>query len=54
MSGLSQEELADNGRINRSHLGQIERGECHITILTLQRIAAALDTSLSALLRGID
>jgi transcriptional regulator with XRE-family HTH domain len=54
MSGLSQEELADHGRINRSHLGQIERGECHLTIITLQRIAVALDISMSTLLRGID
>jgi transcriptional regulator with XRE-family HTH domain len=34
-------------------MGEIERGECNVTIKTLQKVAMALDTSVSTLLRGI-
>jgi transcriptional regulator with XRE-family HTH domain len=52
-SGLTQEQLADCGKIHRTHMGEIERGECNVTIKTLQKVAMALDTSVSTLLRGI-
>lgn len=48
--GLSQEAVADAARIDRSHMGKIERGERNVTVLNLLRIAAALDTTAAALL----
>ena len=48
--GLSQEALADAAKIDRSHLGKIERGERNVSVLNLARIAAALDDLPSLLL----
>jgi transcriptional regulator with XRE-family HTH domain len=49
--GLSQEALADDAGIDRSHMGKIERGERNVTLLNLIRIAAALNALPSDLLR---
>lgn len=48
--GLSQEELAHLSGIDRSHMGKIERGERNVTILNIERVAAALQTTPSKLL----
>jgi transcriptional regulator with XRE-family HTH domain len=47
---LSQEELAHMAGINRSHMGQIERGTKTAGITTVDSIAKALNCSLSLLL----
>ena len=39
---VSQEALAHNAGIDRSHMGKIERGERNVTALNLLRIAKAL------------
>ena len=39
---VSQEALAHNAGIDRSHMGKIERGERNVTALNLLRVAAAL------------
>jgi len=44
---LSQEELADEASIDRSHMGKIERGERNVTVLNMIRIAKALGTDVS-------
>lgn len=49
--GLSQEVLADDAGIDRSHMGKIERGERNVTFLNIFRIAAALNALPSDLLR---
>jgi len=49
-AGLSQEALADNAGIDRSHMGKIERGERNVSILNLSRVAAALHVLPSELL----
>lgn len=46
---LSQEELALKANIDRSHLGRIERGDNNVAILSLARIAHALDTTITKL-----
>ena len=38
---VSQEALAHNAGIDRSHMGKIERGERNVTALNLLRIAKA-------------
>lgn len=49
--GLSQEALADAAGIDRSHMGKIERGERNVTLLNIVRIADALATKPSELMR---
>lgn len=48
--GLSQESLAGLAGVNRSYLGQIERGEVQVSVAALQKIADALGEELSALI----
>ena len=43
--GLSQEKLAGASGLDRSFVGQIDRGERNVTLPTLLRIALALDTT---------
>lgn len=49
-AGLSQEALADSAKIDRSHMGKIERGERNVTLLLVERIATALGTSIAELM----
>lgn len=50
---ISQEELAEVCGLNRSFMGQIERGETNFTLETLRRVGTGLEVSLSALLKGL-
>jgi transcriptional regulator with XRE-family HTH domain len=49
-AGLSQQAVADVAGINREYLSRVERGTENVSILTLARIAEALDTPLRNLL----
>lgn len=51
-ANLSQEALADEAGIDRSHMGKIERGERNVSLLNIKRIAEALNTIPSALLEA--
>lgn len=48
--GLSQEALASLSGINRSYLGEVERGEAEISAAKLQRVAEGLGIKLSELI----
>lgn len=48
--GWSQEQLAGRADLNRSYLGEIERGTVMPSIETAAKIAAALGLSLSSLI----
>jgi len=48
---LSQEELAERAGVHRTYIGMIERAEKNITLLNIQKIAKALKTSMSNLLK---
>lgn len=50
--GISQEELATRASVHRTYIGMIERGEKNVTILTMFRIAHALQVKPSTLLEG--
>jgi len=45
--GLSQEALAAIAGINRTYLGEIERGEVEVSVATLDKIASGLHVELS-------
>lgn len=49
--GLSQEALAELANLNRTYLGEIERGVVVPSIDTMQKLANALGENLSALIR---
>ena len=51
--GWSQEAFADSCGINRSHMGEIERGETNLTFGTLYSISQRLGISVSVLFKGI-
>jgi len=45
----SQEVLAENASLNRSYVGEIERGKAVPSLITLEKLALALGVSLSEL-----
>jgi transcriptional regulator with XRE-family HTH domain len=47
---MSQEALADAAEINRTHMGEVERGKRNVSFLSLLRIASALGLPLSIIL----
>lgn len=48
--GWSQERLAENSNLNRSYIGEIERGSVIASLVTVEKLAAALQLAPSALL----
>ncbi|HQU78397.1 MAG TPA: helix-turn-helix transcriptional regulator [Azonexus sp.] len=48
--GWSQELLAEKADLNRSYLGEVERGKVIPSLATVAKLAAALEISLSRLL----
>lgn len=48
--GISQEELAHRAELDRSYVGQVERGERNISLNNIHRLAEALQSEPSGLL----
>lgn len=48
--GWTQETLADQANLNRSYLGEVERGVVMPSLATLAKLASALRTDMSALI----
>jgi len=46
---LSQEDLANRAGVHRTYIGMIERAEKNITLVNIERIAKALQLSISDL-----
>lgn len=49
--GISQEKLALLADVDRSYVGRVERGDNNVAVLTLYRLAAALDVALAKLIQ---
>jgi transcriptional regulator with XRE-family HTH domain len=47
--GWSQEQLAERADLNRSYLGEVERGNAVPSIITVSKLAKALEIQMSAL-----
>ena len=47
--GISQEELAHRSQINRTYIGDIERGARNIAVLNIVKLAEGLETTPSEL-----
>lgn len=50
LKSMSQEQLAAEAKLNRSYLGEIERGEVSPSLAIIEKLAAALELTASALL----
>jgi transcriptional regulator with XRE-family HTH domain len=48
--GWSQEQLAERADLNRSYLGEVERGRAVPSLLTVSKLAGALEVQLSSLI----
>lgn len=49
--GFSQEELASRADVHRTYIGMIERAEKNITLKNIEKVAKALNLSISELTR---
>lgn len=49
---MSEEKLALLAEVDRSHVGRIERGDNNVAILTLVRLAAALNLTVAKLMQN--
>jgi transcriptional regulator with XRE-family HTH domain len=52
-SGFSQEALAEKSDLHPNYLGRVERGEEHISLISLRRIAKALGVRVRELVKDI-
>lgn len=48
--GWSQEQLSEHADLNRSYVGEIERGQVIVSIVTADKLARALGLNVAALL----
>jgi transcriptional regulator with XRE-family HTH domain len=49
----SQERLAEKADLHPNYVGRVERGEEHVSLIALRRIAKALDVRVRTLVRDI-
>ena len=52
--GLTQEDLAEKARIHRTYLSDVERGTRNLALVTIERLAAALATSMAELFAAVE
>ncbi len=52
--GLTQEDLADKAGIHRTYLSDIERGTRNLSLVNIERLAAALAVQISELFRQVE
>ena len=52
-AGLTQERLAEKADLHPNFFGRVERGEEHVSLTALIRIARALKVDVADLVRGL-
>lgn len=53
-AGLSQEALAAEAGLHRNYVGLLERGKRIPSILVVEKLAAALGTTMASLMRSVE
>jgi len=51
--GLSQEKLAEKADLHPNYMGRVERGEEHVSLAALRRIARAVKVRVAELVKDI-
>ena len=51
---LTQEDLAEKASIHRTYLSDIERGTRNLSLVNIEKLAAALTLSMSALFAAVE
>lgn len=51
--GMTQEELAEKAELHYTYIGQVERGEKNLTLVSMEKILNALDVSFAELFEDI-
>ena len=51
--GWSQEEMAEATGLHWTYIGQVERGERNLTLLSIQKIAKGLKIEMAELFKGL-
>lgn len=52
--GLGQESLADKATIHRTHVSLLERGKRMPTLIVVQKLARALETTMASLMEELE
>ncbi|MBN9523763.1 helix-turn-helix transcriptional regulator [bacterium] len=52
--GLTQEDLADKAGIHRTYLSDVERGTRNLSLLNIERLAAALAITMTDLFAAVE
>jgi transcriptional regulator with XRE-family HTH domain len=52
--GLTQEDLAGRAGIHRTYLSDVERGSRNLSLVNIEKLAAALGVSMSELFRRVE
>lgn len=52
--GLTQEDLADRAGIHRTYLSDVERGTRNLSLVNIERLAAALSLKMSELFAAVE
>ena len=51
---MTQEELAEKAGIHRTYLSDVERGTRNLSLINIEKLAAALSISMSKLFQSVD
>ena len=51
---LTQEDLAEKARIHRTYLSDVERGSRNLSLINIERLAAALEYRISELFQLVE
>lgn len=52
--GFTQEEMAERAELHATYIGQVERGEKNLTLVSLEKILTALEISFSEFFKYIE
>ena len=52
--GISQEDLAFRAGLHRTYVSLLERGQRNPSLVVMSKLAGALDTTMTSLVRGVE